>query len=123
MRNNGNRNTDRILIAEVDYLESLFPWLHDENLSNTNKDELKRAYGNYKSTYYHWLPRMNSFEGGFLNFRNLATLEIDKFQEQVPINPEIHISPAFAKDIVARFSSYYARQGQPGIDFKKFISS
>jgi hypothetical protein len=26
------------------------------------------------------------------------------------------ISPAFVKDIVSHFSSYYARQGQPDID-------
>ena len=120
-RKYGSRNTDRILIAEVDSLESLFPWLHDENLSNCKKDELKRAYRNNKSTYYHWLPRINSFEGGFLNFRKLATVEIGKFPEQFPTSPEIHISPPFVKDIVARFSSYYARQGQPGIDFEKFV--
>ena len=74
MRNNGNRNTDRILIVEVDTEDSLFPWIQDEEPSNAQKNELKRAYGNNKSTYYHWLPRMNSFEGGCLNFRKLVTL-------------------------------------------------
>ncbi|MFQ2549269.1 hypothetical protein ACK305_18520, partial [Aeromonas caviae] len=33
--------------------------------------------------------------------------------------PLIQISPAFVKDIVSRFSSYYARQGQPDIDHEK----
>ena len=123
VRTNGNRNTDRILIVEVDPGTILFQWFQDEDLSNSKKNELKKAYENNKSTYYHWLPRINSFEGGFLNFRKLDTVEIKQFQKRFPTNPEIHISPPFVKDIVARFSSYYARQGQPGIDIEKFISS
>ena len=35
---------------------------------------------------------------------------------------KIPISPPFVKDIVARFSSYYARQGQPNIDFNKLMN-
>ena len=122
VRESGSRNTDRFLMAEVDSEDSLFPWVQDEKLSNTNKNELKKAYQNNKSTYYHWLPAINSFEGGFINFRKLFTVEIEKFRKQFPTDPEIHISPPFVKDIVARFSSYYARQGQPGIDFEKFVS-
>lgn len=34
-------------------------------------------------------------------------------------NPSVQISSLFLKDIVARFSSYYARQGQPDIDYEK----
>ena len=123
VRTNGNRNTDRILIVEVDPGTILFQWFQDKNLSKSQKNDLNRAYENNKSTYYHWLPRINSFEGGFLNFRKLDTVEIKQFQKRFPTNPEIHISPPFVKDIVARFSSYYARQGQPGIDIEKFISS
>ena len=121
VRENGSRNTEMILIVEIEAEKSLFPWFQDKSLNKSQKKDLNRAYENNKSTYYHWLPRMNSFEGGFLNFRKLVTLEIESFQEQFPTNPEIHISPPFVKDIVARFSSYYARQGQPGIDTKKFI--
>ena len=38
------------------------------------------------------------------------------------MSSKIQISPSFVKDIVARFSSYYARQGQPNIDFTKFMN-
>ena len=31
-------------------------------------------------------------------------------------------SPPFVKDIVARFSSYYARQDQPNINFSKLMN-
>lgn len=65
--------------------------------------------------YYHWLPRTKFFEGGFLDFRNLRTLTNEEFDKKFE-KPSIQISPFFVKDIVARFSSFYARQGQPDID-------
>ena len=123
VREDGSRNTDRILIVEVDLGTTLFSWFDDTNLSNTRKGELKRAFGNNKSAYHHWLPKTDFFEGGFLNFRKLFTWEIERFQEQFHTPPEIQISLSFVKDIVARFSSYYARQGQPDLDFDRFINS
>ena len=123
VREDGSRNTDRILIVEVDLGTTLFPWFDDTNLSNTRKGELKRAFGNNKSAYHHWLPKTDFFEGGFLNFRKLFTLKIGQFQEKFHTPPKIQISLSFVKDIVARFSSYYARQGQPDIDFDRFINS
>ena len=122
VRVNGSRNTDRILIMEVDPAKTLFPWFKDETLSNSQKSKLKEAFKNNKSTYYHWLPTTKFFKGGFLNFRKLETLDIEKFNERFKTPPKIQISPSFVKDIVARFSSYYARQGQPDIDFDKFIN-
>ena len=93
----------------------------EEKLSLRKKGELKQAFRNNKSSYYHWLPQTKFFKGGFLNFRKLETLDIEKFSEIFKTPPKIQISPSFVKDIVARFSSYYARQGQPDIDFDKFI--
>ena len=112
-----------ILVVEIDSITELFPWSNDTNLSNSKKGQLKQAFGNNKSAYYHWLPKTNFFEGGFLNFRKLSSLEIEQFQKKFRLPPKIQISPSFVKDIVARFSSYYARQGQPDIDFDKFINS
>ncbi len=106
------RKTDRILLVEVD----------PEKTLHLKSSELKQAYGNNKLAFYHWLPETDFFEGGFLNFRKLETLEIEKFDEKFEMPPKIQISPSFVKDIVARFSSYYARQGQPDIDFDKFIN-
>ncbi len=94
----GNRKTDRILVAEVD------------------KEEFK------KTLYLHRLPRTAFFRGGTLNFRKLIALEEKEFRGKF-YAPQIQISPSFMKDITARFSSYYARQGQPDIDFSKFGTS
>lgn len=122
VRENGSRNTDRILVVEIDSITELFPWSNDPNLSKSKKGQLRRAFGNNSSAYHHWLPKTDFFEGGFLNFRKLSSLEIGHFEEKFHLPPKIQISPPFVKDIVARFSSYYARQGQPNIDSDKFMN-
>ncbi|NTW25786.1 MAG: response regulator [Lentimicrobium sp.] len=121
IREKGECNTDRILFVEIDSQTSLFPNHPANELSNSQKKELEKAYKNNKWTYYHWLPRTEFFEGGFLNFRKLSTLSSLEFNKRFD-KPDIQISPSFVKDMVARFSTYYARQGQPDIDFEHFIN-
>lgn len=122
VRGNCERNTDRVLVAEVDPDAALFPWIDATELSNAKKGELRTAFRNNRSTYYHWLPRVDFFPGGFLNFRKLSALEEKKFSREYETPPQIQIAPSFVKDVIARFSSYYARQGQPDIDFERFLS-
>lgn len=121
IRTNGKCNTDRILIVEIDLQTSLFPDHQSSTLSTKQKGDLKTAYKNNKSDYYHWLPRTDFFEGGFLNFRKLLSLPNAEFNERFE-KPAVQISPSFVKDMVARFSAYYARQGQPDIDIEHFIN-
>ena len=102
IRDNGDFNTDRILVAEIDDAGSI---------SSSNRGNAIRN----RIGHYHWLPRTDFFEGGFLNFRKLSTSEPDDFGG-IYEPASIQIAPSFLKDIVSRFSSYYARQGQPGID-------
>jgi hypothetical protein len=87
--------------------------------------QLKDVFKNNYAFYYHWLPKTDfcdfDFEGGFLNFRKLETVNKADFDEQFE-TPSIQISPFFVKDIVSRFASYYARQGQPDIDIKDFVA-
>ena len=102
IRDNGDFNTDRILVAEIDAADSI-------------SSRRKRNAIDNKTGYLHWLPRTEFFEGGFLNFRKLSTSEPGDFSESYE-PASIQIAPSFLKDIVSRFSSYYARQGQPGIE-------
>lgn len=121
IRKNGKRNTDRILTVAIDLQNELFPDHPASGLSNSQHEDLKKAFKNNKSTYYHWLPKTDFFEGGFLCFRKLSTLTQEDFNIRFD-PPNIQISPSFVKDIIARFSAYYARQGQPEIDFERLIT-
>ena len=126
-RDNGGCNTDRALIAKIDS-ESDFlaeeltrrkvknPDLNE--LSEKNKNDAIKSARQNKTFYYHWLPETEFFPGGFINFRKIATHTQEEF-DQTFEKPSNQVSAPFLKDIVARFSSYYARQGQPDIDQEK----
>ena len=110
---NGILNTDCILLVEIDSVEQVLG-------GSKSKGKVTELCTN-KRTYYHWLPQTDFFDGGVLNFRKLTALDKKDFDEKFG-KPTIQISPSFVKDIVSRFSSFYARQGQPDIDSKDFIN-
>ncbi len=110
---NGEPNTNHILLTEIESVDKVL----GGSKSKSKVTELCRN----RLQYYHWLPKTDFFEGGILNFRKLTTLDKDDFDEKFG-KPTIQISPSFVKDIVSRFSSYYARQGQPDIDSEDFVN-
>jgi hypothetical protein len=108
IRKNGNFKTDRILLSEIDDLE-----LYNE------KGKIEKRINNSLELYLHWLPKTLEFKGGFLNFRKIVTVTAEEYNDLYE-KPFIQIAPSFVKDIVSRFSSFYARQGQPNIDTHDF---
>jgi len=69
---------------------------------------------------YHYLPKSGSFKGGVMNFRDVLAVKRDLFLSEFRARG-IQISPPFLKDIVGRFSAYYARQGAPTFDLKGLV--
>ncbi len=130
IRGNNQFKTDRILFVEVEEendivdkaLTDIRGMSEGRKKREKMEEKLKEISRNNYTFYYHWLPKANCFLGGFLNFRKLETLNKNDFDEKFE-QPLIQISPFFVKDIVSRFSSYYARQGQPDIDNKVFVDS
>ena len=115
--------TDRILFVEIEHTNDIVSIALDGiTRTSKKKDKLEELFKNNYTFYYHWLPETDFFEGGFLNFRKLQTLSENDFREKFE-KPLIQISPFFVKDIVSRFSAYYARQGQPDIDSKDFVDN
>ena len=112
-QDSGTFRTDHILLVEIESVD-------DALEGRRNKNRVESLVKNNRQ-YYHWLPQTDFFEGGVLNFRKLKTMHQTVFDEQFE-TPSIQISPFFVKDIVSRFSSYYARQGQPDIDSKDFVA-
>lgn len=129
IRKNGEFKTDRLLLVEIECANGIL----DEATTDIKKmaegrrkrekldDKLRDVLNNNYSLYYHWLPPAYCFNGGFLNFRKVNALTKDEFDDKFE-NPSIQISPFFVKDIVARFSCFYARQGQPDIDSSDFVA-
>ena len=121
IRRNGKFKTDRILLVETEEEDDVVRTvLASIPKMGSKKSKLNEVLKNNHTDYYHWLPESGFWGGRFLNFRRLKVLDEDKFREEFEIF-EAQISPSFVKDIVARFSSFYARQGQPEIERKDII--
>lgn len=121
VRRNGEFKTDGILLVEIEGENDVVNVaLNGITRKRSKENKLRDVFNNNHTDYYHWLPKTDFFAGGFLNFRKLNALNKTDFDEKFR-EPTIQISPFFVKDIVSRFSSFYARQGQPDIDSKDFI--
>lgn len=114
-RSTGGCNTDRALLVEIQPIKDIYPNFNWNNLSKQDKNELKKTYKNNKSLYYHWLPETNFYSGGVINFRRVSSYTEEDLNNLFN-NSMVQVSAPFLKDIISRFSSYYARQGQPDID-------
>ncbi|MFJ7183814.1 hypothetical protein [Lysinibacillus xylanilyticus] len=90
----------------------------DESLVS-KKMELEKLIRNSGALKYHFLPQSSCFEGGFINFQKIKSVkyrEVDKDFERVA-----SVTDRFAKDIIARFSHYYSRQGQPDFNTSRIL--
>ena len=115
VRDDGEPKTDQILLVEIEKELGVVNQAVAEIKNNSKKkSSLNRLFGNNFTDYHHWLPETDFFEGGFVNFRHISTFSKEEFNNLFK-EPTIQISPSYIKDIVARFSSFYARQGQPDI--------
>ena len=138
-REEGVCNTDRALLVEIQMLEDILS--DDYFISNChNGKKLKKRYlksnseppreylskqqdndlikyqRNTKNLYYCWLPKTSCFNNGaVINFRRVSTYSQEELDESFN-SPVIQVASPFLKDIISRFSSYYARQGQPDIN-------
>jgi hypothetical protein len=116
VRESGQFNTDRILLVEIEEAEKVYGHILNKlKTADERKEKLCQILSNRHTLYHHWLPVTSFFPGGFINFRRLLTLSKKVCSNRYE-KPHIKISPHFVKDILSRFSSYYARQGQPEIE-------
>jgi len=121
IRDDKSFKTERILLAEIEPLSKVTKVATRKCAAVADKEtKLRAVFSNNFTSYHHWLPETSFFEGGFLNFRKLSSFKKKDFESKFD-KPSIQISPSFVKDVVARFSSYYARQGQPDIECDGFI--
>jgi hypothetical protein len=65
---------------------------------------------------YHYLPPFKGDNGFIIDFQEIKTIQFDDKIERIA-----SISGAFTKDIISRFSLYYARQGQPTFFQQKIV--
>lgn len=97
------------VIANYDLLSSA------TGKNNNNRIELNKYIENKKQNY-HFIPKSNLIDAGLIDFQDKITINVDEVQKQLNSCSMTRISTVsmpFLKDIISRFSSYYARQGSP----------
>lgn len=109
--------TDRIMLCEIHNQKTINLQITHEVKQIKKKKALLAAIKNNFTEYYHWLPENSLFTGGYINFRSILTYTPEQVKKEF-YEPEIRIPEHFVKSILSRFSSYYARQGQPDFDFE-----
>lgn len=121
-RSGGTRNVDMLTLCELKPIED-FGFkkrsANDPEISNNSKGKLDSVLAN-KKNQFHWLPPIADFSGGFVDFTKVCCEKIDSYDGTYSIL-QYKVSPPFIKNILARFSSYYARQGQPDLQTESFI--
>ena len=90
-----------------------------KNNSNIAMKDFTKYVNNAKARY-HLLPPCQLFSGGLIDFQLINSVSQEDFNEGVSVIASIN--PVFNKDIQARFSHYYGRQGQPQLNKENIIN-
>lgn len=93
----------------------------EPNIIKDAESDLIKIICNAYSNKYHFLPKYKNIGGGLLNFQKLNSIRFKDFENS--FTRVASINGSFTKDIVARFSYYYSRQGSPDFDLSEIFDS
>lgn len=121
-----NGKADKVLCLKVNNLESVSEKFLQSEMSKNTKKELTRFLRNSHDRY-HFIPSLY-FKGqkkpaGILDFQNQTSFGFEEVSENVEVKRIATISQPFLKDLLARYSRYYARQGAPNISSQQLESA
>ena len=124
-----NKKIDEVILCKIKKYDEISQFMEVLNSYNAEtskesqkakklKESLSRWFRNAHtdSIRYHFLPKFSKFPGGFVDFRSVISLKYNRETGKIDdINYKKIgvITESFKRDIVARFSAYYHRQGQP----------
>lgn len=121
-----NKKIDEVILCKIkdygeipDFINTLNRYnMETSKKSKKAKESLTKWFRNAHtdSIRYHFLPKFSKFSGGFVDFRSIISLKYNRETgkiEDTNYKKIGVITESFKRDIVARFSSYYHRQGQP----------
>jgi len=116
VKHKSKRKVDSVVLVQAVLDKDVYDDL-DGNSDERRKKTSDLKKNNYKLCF-HRLPKTAHTDSGYLDFRKLETVPLNNDNDELGCGFErlkLRIAPSFIKDIVSRFSAFYARQGQPGI--------
>jgi hypothetical protein len=125
-----NKKADFVLISKIDPSSSLLSGiikkykkasdlLEDKEVKIRISVNLEKLLSNNCSPQYYYLPKSSNFEGGLIDFQRLNSFRKKQFENEFDVIGSI--TSSFMKDITAKFSFYYSRQGSPDFEIQKLI--
>lgn len=111
------------IFGNFEYLKQLKSIINQLEKIEKDKEDAKNKIAslitNNDALKYHFLPSFNRFPGGFVNFQKVTSVKHkDLAAKKVKV---AEVFETFLKDIIARFTSYYARQGSPDFDVDSIL--
>jgi len=85
------------------------------------RTDLTKLISNNFSNKYHFLPAYKNLQPGLVNFQKVLSIRIGDLKKEYNVIASVNSS--FSKDIIARFSYYYSRQGSPDLDYEEVCNS
>jgi CheY-like chemotaxis protein len=129
LRKDGTRNTDFILLCRIRDLKDIVKNYETLNAATSENNENRKRLINFienKNQKYHFIPKSKSINAGLIDFQEKITIpekvvtEMLKSKKMERIST---ISMPFLKDIISRYSNYYARQGSPDFNSNEIYGS
>ena len=132
-----NKKIDEVILCKIKKHEEIQSFIDSLNTYKSKsdkdpkfkkaKDSLSKWFRNSHpdSLRYHFLPKVNIFDGGFIDFRSIIVLNYDKNSGMISDTGYSKvgvITESFKRDVVSRFSSYYHRQGQPEFNCESVLN-
>lgn len=112
-----NDKSDYVVLCKIDnkILKDIYCGLKEDVSSAKQKFD---TYIKNNKQRYHLLPPCDLFLGGAADFQCIQSVPKTELEG---LESVISINPVFVKDIQARFSHYYGRQGQPQLNKDSII--
>ena len=130
LRADGTRNTQRILFCKIKNLKEEVKNYDKLNIdtgsNNKDKQRLLRYLANNSTQNFHFIPQDNSIKAGLIDFQDKITIsepDVNEFIDEKKMVRLATISMPFLKDVISRYSNYYARQGSPDFNSDEVYKS
>jgi ActR/RegA family two-component response regulator len=111
------RNAEKALLIDLILWNSIegFNTLMETTGKNNTKREKLNILTTNKKERYHFLPPYKIIKGYFADFQSQTSYNFNEIDNLEKFERIATITQPFLKDIIARFSQYYSRQGQPDL--------
>ena len=122
---NGKRKADKILTINIVNPNEIDSEYSNPEMSGGKKSKISQILSN-SNPRYHCIPSSKDFSIGIIDFQDKYTIDSDRLDKAIKdsrVERIATISHPFLKDIIARYSSYYSRQGSPDFDSDEVYNS